>query len=129
MWATASMEFPKVIQTEFGKMSTVICRDLIDKVPASVGKQYGLFSDTQVDLVAAPVNWSSGGFPAVDWMQFAQNNTCVLAVANRWGVEENRSFKYDFGQGGSVIIDRDLKPHIGGLLFGSDSVVAAMVHL
>jgi len=126
LWATPADDLPGVVQTELGWMSVVICRDLTDKVPKT---RNGVFSNRKVDLVAAPVNWSGTGFPATDWMEFAQNNSCALVVANRWGMEENRSFQHDFGQGGSVVIGKDGKPHIGGLKFGDDSVVAAMIDL
>jgi predicted amidohydrolase len=128
LWAMPSAELPGVVQTELGWMSVVICRDVTDKVPKSVGRS-SIFSNRKVDLVAAPVNWSGSGFPATDWMEFAQNNSCALIVANRWGIEENRSFRHDFGQGGSVVVGKDAKPHIGGLKFGDDSVIAAMIDL
>lgn len=124
LWATPGSDLPGIVQTSFGWTSVIICRDLIDKSPGS-GRR--IFSGRKIDLVAAPVNWSRGGFPATEWMDFAQNNSCTLAVANRWGVEENRSFKHDFGQGGSAIVDKMARPHIGGLEFGSDSAIVAMV--
>lgn len=126
LWATPSEELPGVVSTELGWISIVICRDLIDKSPRSGSK---LFSSRKIDLVAAPVNWSGGGFPATDWMDFARDNSCAVIIANRWGVETNRSFRHDFGRGGSVIIGKDSKPHIGGLVFGNDAVVAGMVDL
>ena len=126
MWATPADDLPGVVQTELGWMSTVICRDLTDKVPKS---SRGIFSGRKVDLVTAPVNWSGNGFPATDWIEFSQNNSCALIVANRWGIEENRSFRHDFGQGGSVVLGKDANPHIGGLKFGDNAVVAAMIDL
>lgn len=127
LWATPSEELPGVVQTSIGWLSAVICRDIIDKVPKA--GRTGILSGRKVDLVVAPMNWSGSGFPATEWMDFVQNNSCALIVANRWGVEENRSFRHDFGQGGSAIVGKDMKPHIGGLKFGHDSVVAAMVDL
>lgn len=128
LWATPADDLPGIVQTELGWLSVVVCRDIIDKVPAKPGKP-GVFANRKVDLVAAPMNWGGGGFPATDWIEFSQNNSCALIVANRWGVEENRSFRHDFGQGGSLIVGKDLKSHIGGLKFNSNSVVAAMVDL
>ena len=125
-WATPAEDLPGVVETDLGWVSVVICRDILDKIPRSGSK---LFTNRKVDLVASPMNWSGGGFPATDWMDFIINNSCALAVANRWGVEENRSFRHDFGQGGSAIIGKDGKPHIGGMKFGADSVVAAMIDL
>lgn len=124
LWAASGDDYPGVVETELGWVSVVICRDIIDREPLAKGR---LFARRKVDLVASPMNWSGGGFPATDWMDFVRNNSCALAVANRWGVETNRSFKHDFGQGGSVVIGKDSKPHIGGLVFGADSVVVAMI--
>jgi predicted amidohydrolase len=126
LWASPGDELPGVVNTDVGWMSVSICRDIIDKDPVS-GRR--LFADRKVDLLAAPMNWSSGGFPATDWMNFVKNNSCALVVANRWGTESNRSFKHDFGQGGSVVIGKDSRPHIGGLVFGADSTVTAMIDL
>lgn len=126
LWATPANDLPGVVQTELGWLSAIVCRDITDRVPQS---RSGVFANRKVDLVAAPVNWSGGGFPATDWMEFVQNNSCALIVANRWGMEENRSFKHDFGQGGSTIVGKDMKPHIGGLKFNDDCAVTAMVDL
>ena len=128
LWATPSEDLPAIVQTNLGWMSVVICRDITDRVPKGIGRS-GIFSGRKVDLVAAPVNWSGSGFPATEWMEFSQNNSCALVVANRWGTEENRSFKHDFGQGGSAVIGKDFKPHIGGMKFNDNAVVTAMVDL
>jgi predicted amidohydrolase len=125
LWATPAEKPPDIIQTDLGWMSVVVCRDILDR-NQSGGR---LFSGRKIDIVAAPMNWGGAGFPSVDWIDFVKNNSCVLAVANKWGKEYNKSFVHDFGQGGSVIIGKDVKPHIEGLVFGADSVVAAMVEL
>lgn len=119
LWADSSDDFPNVVKTDLGWMSAVVCRDVLDKKR--------VFSGRKVDIVAVPMNWSGGGFPSTDWVNFVKNNSCAIVAANRWGEENNRSFKHDFGQGGSVIIEKNGKSHIGGLKFGSNCCVAAMI--
>lgn len=125
LWATPGDDLPGVVETDLGWMSIAICRDVLDKNPS--GSR--LFVGRKMDVVAAPMNWSGSGFPSTDWMDFVRNNSCALVAANRWGKEKNRSFSHDFGQGGSAIVGKDARPHIGGLVFGADSVVAAMIDL
>lgn len=127
LWATPAQESPVTVETDLGIVSVVVCRDIIDSIPKYIPRRKIFLN--KIDIVAVPVNWSGSGFPATDWVDFARDNSCAVVVANRWGVEESGSFRYDFGQGGSVIIDRDLRPHINGLKFREDSVVTANINL
>lgn len=132
IWATPGEEPAPVVETELGRASLVVCRDLRDRVPRNIPrtaakKDPPLFSGQKVDLVAACVNWGKSGFPSTSWMDFVANNACTLVVANRWGEERNGSFVQDFGQGGSAVIEKDWTVHIGGLAFGADCVVTAVI--
>jgi predicted amidohydrolase len=131
-WAISGTEAAPIVQTDIGLLSLIICRDLRDKIPANIprfgseaGKRH--YEGRRVDVVAASTDWGKGGFPANAWMDFAADNRCILAVANRWGEEKNASFIQDFGQGGSIIIEPNWKVHIGGLEFGANCVVSAHI--
>ncbi len=128
LWATPSKEEPPIVQTALGLMSAVVCRDLKNDHPAK--GEGGLFGGKRVELVAGLTNWGKGFFPSSKWVEFAQENACVLVVSNRWGSESNISAAHgehvaEFGQGGTAIIEPGGKVHIGGLIFGKDCVVAA----
>lgn len=131
LWATPSDEAPAIVETELGRMTAVVCRDLKDDPPGSQeGAKGGLFGGQPVDIVCGLTNWGKGFFPSSKWVEFAQGNECVLVVSNRWGYEVNESKKHgkyvsDFGDGGTCIISPDGRVHIGGLRFGEDCVVAA----
>lgn len=134
LWASPGRERPHVVDTELGKISVIVCRDLRDKIPtnlprqASEGKSF--FSESQSpDIVAACVNWGDGGFPSTKWMDFAADNKCNLVIANRWGEENsNNGFKQDFGKGGSIIIEPDWTTHTSGLKFNNNCVVTAVIN-
>jgi predicted amidohydrolase len=132
LWATPGADPAPVVETEVGRTSIVVCRDLRDKIPRNIPRKASqsdpsLFSDQPVDLVAACVNWGKGGFPSTSWMDFAANNGCTLVIANRWGEEKNGSFSQDFGHGGSAVIEKDWTVHTDGLTFGADCVITASV--
>ena len=135
IWATPGKIAAPIVETDFGSMSMVICRDLRDKIPnniprvASDGKS--LWNGGKVDIVAACTNWGrSGGYPPTTFMDFVADNHCTLVVADRWGKEENTShgdFVSDFGSGKSVIISPDWKVHTDGMIHGTDCVVTAVI--
>lgn len=131
LWATPGKEHPKTIETDFGTISIIICRDLRDRIPQNIprlsseGKR--IFGSKKPNITAAMVNWGKGGFPSTTWMDFAANNKTTLVVANRWGSEKNDSFEQDFGQGGSCIIEKNWRVHTNGLKFSKDCVVSGIV--
>lgn len=130
LWASPGREPAPIVQTELGRTSVIICRDLRDKVPTNIPimaskKPQPFWKAQKVDVVAACLNWGKGGFPSTTWMDFAADNECTLAVANRWGAEENGTFRQSFGQGGSCVIRPDWTVHTGGLKFNQDCVVSA----
>jgi predicted amidohydrolase len=134
LWATPGKEPPRVADTELGKLSVVVCRDIRDEIPGNIPRTASgdddppMFQRDSPDLVAACTNWGKGGFPSATWMKFVADNACVMALANRWGVEERESgFRQDFGQGGSVVIEPDWTVHTSGLKFNADCVVTAAV--
>lgn len=130
LWASPGREPAPIVPTELGRTSVIICRDLRDKIPTNIPvmaskKPQPLWKAQRVDVVAACLNWGKGGFPSTTWMDFAADNECTLAVANRWGEEENGTFRQNFGQGGSCVIRPDWSVHTGGLHFSQDCVVSA----
>lgn len=131
LWATPGFEPAQIVETDLGLMSIVICRDLKDKIPSNIprmaSRNSSMFEGRKVDIVAACVNWGKGGFPSTSWMDFAANNGCTLAVANRWGKEEVNSFTQDFGNGGSAIVESNWAVHTSGLEFQQDCVVTANI--
>lgn len=131
LWAVPSEEAPAIVETELGRMTAVVCRDLKDDPPGSQeGAKGGLFGGQPVDIVCGLTNWGKGFFPSSKWVEFAQGNECVLMVSNRWGREVNESDRHgkyvsDFGDGGTCIIGPEGRVYIQGLRFGEDCVVAA----
>jgi predicted amidohydrolase len=131
MWASPGEVLPNVVETtDFGKISVIICRDMMDKIPPKVPRaepMKSILQNQQVDIVAGCANWGKGAFPANSWMDFAFDNQCVLAISNRWGDEDNEGYEQSFGKGGSAIIEPNWKVHADGLEFGQDCVVTALL--
>lgn len=134
LWARPGLSSAPIVDTPLGRTSVVVCRDLRDRIPDNIprvaSKGPPLFDGQSVDFVAACVNWGKGGFPSTSWMDFAANNSCTVAVANRWGVESRDDvgqYELDFGHGGTCIVRPDWKVHAGGLKFGADCVVTSAV--
>lgn len=128
LWAKPGSDTPKIINTEFGTLSTVICRDIRAKIPGNIPRTASsklFFEDEHPEIIAACANWGKGGFPSTTWMDFATNHGCTLVVANRYGIEVNDDFEQDFGCGGSIIIEKDWNLHTNGLKFNKDCVVTA----
>ena len=132
LWAKPGSEPAPVVTTDIGDLAVIICRDIRDKVPGNIPlhgvdiKRPKMFE--QVDIVAACTNWGKSGFPTTQWMDFASNNKCTLAISNRWGEEQaSNGFSQDFGHGGSIIIEKDWTCHTQGLVFGQDCVVTARI--
>lgn len=130
MWATPGTVLPNIVETELGKISVIVCRDMLDQIPTKVPRaepMKGLFKSQPVDIVAGCANWGKGAFPANSWMDFAFDNSCTLAISNRWGDEDNEGYEQSFGKGGSAVIESNWKIHTGGLEFGQDCVVTAIL--
>lgn len=131
LWSKPGESPAKVVKTDLGNISVVVCRDLRDRIPNNIPRISTriprMFDGKNVDIVAACVNWGKGGFPATQWMDFASDNGCTLVLSNRWGSESNGAFSQDFGAGGSIIIEPDWTVHTGGLKFGEDCLVTALI--
>lgn len=130
LWATPGERKPGVFRTDFGVLSTIICRDIKLKIPDNIPRVAGsdpFYDSDKPDIIAACTNWGKGGFPSTSWMDFASNHKCTLVLANRWGLEENGNFSLDFSHGGSAIIEPDWKVHTSGLKFNDNCVVTAIL--
>lgn len=131
LWATPGLEPGPIVDTDLGRMSVVICRDIRDKIPENiprVAKEKSLWRGRRVDIVAGMTNWGSGGgYPPVTFMNFAADNCCTLAVADRWGDEgvPGTEFVSHFGTGKTAIITPEWDVHTGGMVHGADCVVSA----
>jgi predicted amidohydrolase len=135
LWAKAGRGSPPVLRTSFGRslsqapsfmdkftttrLGLLVCRDVRDKA-----RHIGSFYEKgDADVVLMSANWGRGGFPAVAWMDFVQDNKIPLVVANRYGVEGHN----DFGSGGSCIIQVDGTVVTDGLVMGQDCIVTGEV--
>jgi predicted amidohydrolase len=131
LWATPGEESAPIVDTELGRTSVVICRDIRDKIPENiprVAKEKSLWRGKRVEIVAGMTNWGSGGgYPPVTFMNFAADNHCTLAVADRWGDENvpGTEFVSKFGTGKTAIITSKWDVHTGGMVHGADCVVSA----
>ena len=134
-WATPGLTSAPVIDTDFGRTSIIICRDLRDKIPSNIPriatKSVPMWTGEKIDLVAASVNWGGEGFISNTWMDFVANNNCTLLLADRWGKEKyegvHGTFESSFGHGRSCIITKDWRIHKDGLRFDSNCVVTAVL--
>lgn len=139
LWARPGDRPATIVDTEFGKTSIVICRDLRNKIPTNIPRTASddqgesgtnLWSGAKIDLVAACTNWGKGGgYPPTTFMDFAANVKCTVVVADRWGdemsSESHGEFVSEFGSGKSVIITKDWNVHTDGMIHNSNCVVSA----
>lgn len=118
VWATAGNANPPVIKSDVmdKKVGLLICRDVRDK---KNDEWSNFYSKGDADIVAFSSNFGKGGFPAVAWMDFAEENGVWLIVSNRYGVEANN----DFGEGGICIISPKGEVTCKGLIWGRDCIV------
>ena len=124
LWAKAGRSNPPIVEIDDEgktlKVGLLICRDVRDRKD----KHWDSFYEKgDADLVCLSSNWGKGAIPANAWMDFVEDNDCVLAVANRWGEEENN----DFGHGGSCIIEPPDVVHFTGLVWSADCIIYAEV--
>jgi len=121
IWATAGDESPPIITLDDGtKVGLLICRDVRDKWGRS---EKTLYSKGDADIVVLSTAWGDGGFPAVAWMDFAEQNKTALVVSNRYGRERNNNF----GEGGVCVISKDGKVSCEGLRWNMDCIVYATI--
>ena len=124
LWATAGISNPPVSRLMLGgeekKVGLLICRDVRDKKDA---KWSDFYEKGDADIVCLSANWGDGGFPAVSWMDFVEDNGTVLIVSNRYG----RETANNFGEGGICVIARDGTVECSGLLWDRDCIVVADV--
>lgn len=122
LWASRGISNPPVIKCQFGdtRVGLLICRDVRDKKDE---KWSSFYEAGDADVVALSSNWGDGGFPAVSWIDFAEENKVTLIVSNRYGQEGPN----DFGEGGICIIEKTGKVHCEGLKWSQDCIVYAEV--
>jgi predicted amidohydrolase len=127
LWATPGASAPSIIPTPYGLISAVICRDIKSKIPQNINKVASepFFPTEKPEILFLCANWGKGGFPATPWMDYSLNNECTVVVSNRYGIECNKDFENDFGQGGSLIIQPNWTVHTNGLVFNADCIVTA----
>lgn len=126
LWAKPGRANPPIINArfeldggntyKFTRVGLLICRDVRDKKDSSWSSFY---SKGDANIVCLSANWGDGGFPAVSWMDFVEDNGCALIVANRYGQEGPNNF----GEGGSCFIEASGEVHCEGLKWSQDCVV------
>lgn len=132
LWASEGRANPPVRTCLLGgvskKIGLLICRDVRDKKDEHWDSFY---QKGDADIVVFSANWGDGGFPATAWMDFVEDNSATLIVANRYGEEGSKPNK--FGGGGSCIVstesnrDHPNGVYCDGLLFNQDCIVYADV--
>jgi len=124
LWSQPGLSNPPVAQIDLGgslvKVGLLICRDVRDKKD---DKWSDFYEKGDADIVCLSANWGDGGFPAVSWMEFVEDNGTALIVSNRYGKE----CPNDFGEGGICVIQKDGFVHTDGLLWERDCIVVAEV--
>lgn len=122
LWASKGLSNPPVVKCQFEdkRVGLLICRDVRDK---KNDKWTSFYEPGDADVVALSANWGDGGFPAISWMEFAEENKVTLIVSNRYGYE----CPNDFGEGGVCIIEKNGKVHCEGLKWKEDCIVYAEV--
>lgn len=119
IWAKEGASSPPVTKYLDKKVGLLICRDVRDKAPA--WKE--LYEPGDADIVCFSSNWGDGGFPSVNWVQFAKENQVFLVVANRYGKERNNNF----GEGGVCVIEPCGRVRCEGLQWNQPCIVYAEV--
>ncbi len=107
-----------VIDGQEWKVGLLICRDIRDKKDA---KWSSFYEPGDADVVAFSAAWGDGGFPAVSWMDFVEENKTALIVSNRYGRETCNNF----GEGGICVIEASGKVHCDGIKWNEDCIVYA----
>lgn len=120
LWAAAGQTNPPVSRLVLGgqvvRVGLLVCRDIRDK---KNDKWPDFYEKGDADIVCLSANWGDGGFPAVAWMDFVEDNGTALIVSNRYGKEPPN----DFGEGGVCLIGKDGLVQTDGLRWDRDCVV------
>lgn len=115
IWSEAGTGSPPIIEYLGKKIGLLICRDVRDKAPA--WKDF--YEPGDADIVVFSTNWGDGGFPSVNWVNFATGNKTWLIVANRYGRELNNNF----GEGGPCVISPKGEIFCEGLAWSQPCIV------
>jgi len=121
IWATPGHSNPPIIRADHLdglRIGMLICRDVRNKKDDNWKNFY---SPGEADIIALSTNWGDGGFPAVSWMDFAEENKVNLIVSNRYGQEGPN----DFGEGGVCVITKAGEVLCEGLVWSADCIVYA----
>lgn len=118
LWSKAGRSNPPIIECpDLGiRLGLLICRDVRDKANDKWTDFYG---PGDADVVCLSANWGDGGFPAVSWMDFVEDNKAALIVSNRYGQETCNNF----GEGGACVIRKDGSVQCDGLVWNADCIV------
>lgn len=122
LWSGSGEKNPPVITSaRLGKrVGLLICRDIRDRKNDDWSNFY---SKGDADIVCFSANYGKGGFPAVNWVDFAKENDTNLIVSNRYGEESHN----DFGMGGVCVISPAGKVNCAGLIWNQDCIVYSEV--
>jgi len=120
LWAAPGQTNPPVSRLKIGgqevKVGLLVCRDIRDKKD---DKWNDFYEKGDADIVCLSANWGNGGFPAVAWMDFVEDNGASLIISNRYGKETCN----DFGEGGICLIGTDGLVQTEGLRWDRDCIV------
>lgn len=119
IWAKEGTASPPVTTFMGKKVGLLICRDVRDKASGWTD----FYEPGDADIVCFSGNWGDGGFPAVNWMNFARENETYFVVGNRYGQERNNNF----GEGGVCVIEPGGTVHCEGLKWNEPCIVYAEV--
>ncbi len=122
LWAKPGRANPPIVTYKGKKVGLLVCRDVRDK---KSDEWKSFYEKGDADIVCFSANWGKGGFPAVGWIEFAEENGATLVVSNRYGEEPHGA--NDFGQGGICVIYPDQRVVCEGLVWSRDCIVYAEV--
>lgn len=120
IWAKKGDKSPPIVEHQGKRIGLLICRDIRDKEASSADD---IYEPGDADIIAYSSNFGDGGFPAVSWVDFAEDNKVWVVVSNRYGQERNN----DFGEGGICVISPAGDISCDGLTWNQPCVVYASV--
>lgn len=128
LWAQPSEKPFPVIQTPYGRLGVLICRDAKNKYRDSyrfAKSEQKFYSRGSIDHIALVSAWGSNkSYPDTSWVDLCEETGANIIVSNRYGNERHLSFG-----GGICVIDRNRKIWNHGSKFDADCIVGGMATL